>query len=188
VYTSNIGENAMTLTLSRSLSELQFEMNRLVENAQIEYSKLPAVQVAEKALESAEPDVVAQYGRVLLLGDLQRRIRAVRLKEARAARPQFSFPGLEKLPPRITVADGTRCKLQDARITQLRAYLKVLNRQHKDRRSADPRIVETKSLIKVVTRHSRKHRNITVGEVAVIEAEKARKLIDSPPIPASKKK
>jgi hypothetical protein len=152
----------MTAYTPKSDREMQAEINRVLRNALVEYKELPSANVAALVLQKADPDFLIELGRSLAYLEFLRLIRSERLKLAKSL--QMPLPGFEKLPLRIVGPTGSRIRLGEARIADLREFLKVLNRQHEDRRAADPRIGETKKLIKLVSRQARKHRGITVWE------------------------
>ncbi len=79
------------------------------------------------------------------------------------------LPGFDHLPVRITVAKGHRPLLLDANREGVRAYFWALMKKYSERKRKDPRIVEAKKLLDLMTNRAHTEKGITVREVLLLE-------------------
>ena len=152
------------MTLSRSLEALETEAFELIENGVILHPDLPASQLAEILADEADPQFYTELARLLVLRHLRRGIKAERAKHRQPVETPPLFEGLDHLPQRITV-NGKRHAFATSTITELRAYIKTLNKRHQER------IAEIQAVIDLMEKYSKTRRKLTVRKVAEFEAE-----------------
>jgi hypothetical protein len=132
---------------------------------------IAARAMAERIIEEAEgEDWLARLQLELGIRFLETAVRNERARVAREA--QARLPGFEDLPMRITTSNGQRPLLENAGLTDLRGYLKILNQRNRKRHLADPKIAKIKDLIQRLTDYRagrsgahRLARDVTVGEL-----------------------
>jgi hypothetical protein len=152
---------------TRSAKDLESESREAVKRALILHPNLPAIHLSEIIVnEEIEPEFMSELGRVLIIRHFAKAIRSERRAEKeKTAEPMPPlFPGLDQLPQRISATDGTRPRLESATVSQLRAYIKMLNKKHWER------IAQLQSLIAIMEKYSGPRRGFTVKQVADWEA------------------
>jgi hypothetical protein len=107
---------------------------------------------------------LSEFSGILLRRFVERTIRAERRK-LRPRPEQLLLFGLDHLPQRIVTPEGKRPLLAKATATEVRAYVKSLNRKHRDR------IADLQSVLKIMAKYTPKNRRLTVMAVAEMEAE-----------------
>ena len=126
--------------------------------------KLPAAGIAELVLNGADADVAEEMGQILLLRHFATMAREIRAEQLRREREQYLLPGFDHLPARIAIGKNRRVFIRQANLTQLRNYLRALNRSHRNRRENDLRRKEMTELLEGMTKASRKHKGITAAQ------------------------
>lgn len=154
------------ITPTRSAKDLETESREAVKRALILHPNLPAIHLSEIIVnEEVEPEFVAELGRALTIRHFAKAIRSERRAEKAKEQPApLLFPELDQLPQRISTAEGTRPKLESATISQLRAYIRMLNKKHWER------IAQLQALIAIMEKYSGPKRKFTVRQVAEWEA------------------
>jgi hypothetical protein len=158
----------MTKSLKRDL-EITLETALMLD------AKTPIPALAKKIYD-AEPELVESVKEEFIIDRFTWMLyRKHRKAKAVARISQMTLPGfegLEKLPLRITLKNGTRPELRDATLQQLKEFRFVLWSRR------DSRIPTLDKLIALVAGYSKPGAGskITVGKV--IDAEKAKQLPD----------
>jgi hypothetical protein len=157
--------------VQRSLEDLQKEALEFTTNWLILEPELPAEMLADRIVSEAEPELLQPLGRVLLVRHFAGLVKSVRTQQ-RATKPKPAplFPEWEALPARIITPAG-RVSLKAANVTQLRAYLKVLQERQAERMEGSKlqrRIEQVEALIGLMREHAGAKHGITAAEVAAI--------------------
>ena len=151
------------------LKELEKVAAELAENAALLEPKTPAENLAIRIIEEAEPDFLAELGRMLMVGHFTRLVRAARAAQSKADRQQLLLPGYAHLPIRIIGKRDRRLALRTATYADVQRYCKFLGRQHRERKDNDAKLAEANELLEKMRKASKKTRGITVAEVLGLE-------------------
>jgi hypothetical protein len=143
----------------------QAEVLELVQNALIIYSDRAPLAVA--GILWSDESAIREFGRTLTIRYLVRLINAERRRKFRPKQQQLPlFPGLDHLPQRIVTPEGKRPLLAKSTATEIRAYVKGLNRKHRER------IEQLQTVLQFMGKYIRNNRGITAAEVANLEASR----------------
>lgn len=145
-------------------ADLDTQVLEIINNELVLEPELPAFKLAERAIEHAEPELIADLGRVLLLAHFTRLVRIERGKQARERRKQMLLPGFEHLPLTLRLRNGKRVPLRMATYSDVRAYYRKLSTKYDSRRRDDPKLSEAKRLLERMRRQNAKHRGVHVAE------------------------
>ncbi len=157
---SRIGELSDAWTIAQA--------REAVADALILQPKIRAADLAEAMLNNAydfQPELNGLLARNFYIAACH----AERRRQSAAARAQLLLPGFDHLPLRITVAKGRRIALLSANREGVRAYYWALMKRHTERKRRDPRIIEAKKLLDVMTKRAHADKRITVREVVLLD-------------------
>lgn len=138
------------------------------ENAVAAFDPGIPIEHHARRLISEETELIEALTPVWQLREVMRILRAKRSDLSRRHREQeqYLLPGFERLPMRIAGLDGRRNQLANATYKELRAYLAVLHKRHRD----NAQITQVKALLELVEKYKHKTPKITVREVCEKEA------------------
>ena len=150
--------------MPQTMTAQEVEVLELIDNSLILYLDLAPAAVASMLWK--DESTVRDFGRVLALRYIGKAIEAKRRKPR--PKPEYAslFPGLDHLPQRIVTPERKRPLLAKATATQIREYIKALNRKHRER------IEELQAVLDHMGPYITHNRGITVAEVARLEEER----------------
>lgn len=163
----------MTKVRWKSYEDLDREAKELVSDALILEPDSPAKNIAQRIIDQCEPEFVEALGRMLVARCLKRLVGVARrrIAEAMPAEPSL-FPEWSNLPSRVAVGHD-RLPLSSLNVSQLRAYLRVLQQKQREQTAqlrVTREIEQVEALLGLMLRYvDRTHQRITVGEVARLE-------------------
>ncbi len=160
-----------TIRPQRSMADLAAELQQQIESLILLEPDLSVAQLAQQAVQEAEPGLLAELSAHLVVSFALKLARAERSKQSREQRPQMFLPGFEHLPQRIAVADKKRMPLEKATYSDLRAYIRRLTNLHRDRMKQDPKLTEARMLLGRIAKYNREEPGITVREVMERESK-----------------
>jgi hypothetical protein len=168
-----VGVSTLRQQSITSIIDFKIAMSESAANLLILEPEIQKAVAAERIIREAEPEFLSQLTQHLLSQFALTVVGAEKAKVAKASQPaQLVLPGFERIPRKITIGDGQKIALSEAKQSDLRKYLKALNQKDRNRHTTNPKIAEVKALIEVMGRHSRKHRGITYAEVVELESRR----------------
>jgi len=135
-----------------------------VRDALIVHPDEPAGLLAAQLADELETEIERDLSRHLVMAFFLRLIRKERVKVRNSARAQMLLPGFEHLPLRIEVF-RKRVPLGAATTRQVREFVRLLVREHRNRLKTDPVLNQARALLALMEKHARSNERITVDEV-----------------------